>query len=729
MSEAVFKDIKLEDIPVDDIDFSDLENEYKLDDEFNFDQYIVVNGTPIIPESKVPVLQRVLTNLFTKAGKVVNMEFPIDEATKKSKGFIFVECGSIDDGKKIIKAFHGKRLDANHRLFIYTMKDVERYNSDSFETEFKEPELPEFVPSSSLKSWLLDENLKDQYVLQDDKTTTVFWNSNFEDTNVVESRDNWSSNYVRFSPKGTYLFSYHPQGVTAWGGPHFDRLKRFYHPNVRTSAVSPNEKYLVTFSSDPIKLDDNDEECPFTIKNEGHQICIWDIESGLLCATFPFIKSPYLHWPLIRWSYNDRYCARMVGDTLVVHDAEKKFAPLENKSLKVAGIRDFSFAPTSVKLQPFRANDEPSVLLSYWTPETNNISCKATIVEVPRGRVLKTVNLVQVSNVSLHWQNQSEYLCFNVERHTKSKKTLFSNLEIVKLTEKDLPVEKMELKEPVMAFEWEPKGSKFITISVADTDDDNVSVPKNIVSFFALEKKDSKDNDASIKWKLAKAISNKFSNTISWSPAGRFVVVASVVKPDVRRSELDFYDTEFNGEKNINDDKDVMASIKDVAHPANASVTDMTWDPSGRFLTCWSSSLKHKADNGFRMYNIAGHVIKEDGIKNFRNFMWRPRPESTLTNAERKKVRKNLKEWSAQFEEQDAMEENSAVRELILKQREQLKSWNAYRKSTDDRLQSKFNLQLSQLDGNKVVNENDYAVIEEIKEEIVEETQEKVEEQ
>ena len=55
MATETFEDIKLEDIPVDDIDFSDLEEQFEVTEEFNFDQYIVVNGAPVIPSSKVPV--------------------------------------------------------------------------------------------------------------------------------------------------------------------------------------------------------------------------------------------------------------------------------------------------------------------------------------------------------------------------------------------------------------------------------------------------------------------------------------------------------------------------------------------------------------------------------------------------------------------------------------------------------------------------------------------------
>ncbi|CCE65806.1 hypothetical protein TPHA_0N00250 [Tetrapisispora phaffii CBS 4417] len=723
---AAFEEIRLEDIPVDDIDFSDLEKEYDVVEKFSFNQYVVVTGAPVIPESKVAVLKKALTGLFSKAGEVVDMEFPIQDG--KTKGFLFVECASPADSTKIIKAYNGKRLDLKHRLFLYTMKDVEKYTSETFNTEMQEPVLPEFFPSSALKSWLENGSCRDQYVVQNSDLTTIMWNTQMEDDPdaLVERRSKWSTNYVRFSPKGTYLFTYHPQGVVMWGGPKFDRLRRFYHPNVRTSSVSPTEKYLVTYSSDPIVVDNEDPECPFSTKNEGHQLCIWDISTGLLLVTLPVTTSVQLQWPIVRWSYNDEYCARLSGDRLVVHDVKKKFAPIDSKALTTTGIRDFSFAPTGVKLAPFRSTDEPSVLLSYWTPETNNMSCKATIVEVPRGRVLKTVNLVQVSNVTLHWQDNSEFICFNVERHTKSKKTLFSNLEICKLTEKDIPGEKIELKDTVIEFQWEPHGKRFVAIAAHDTGDDNPAIPRNIIMFFAPEKKDPKDKTNTVKkWVEVASISDRFSNTVAWSPAGRFVTVATLVKATVRRSDFSFYDMDYTGESTINKVDNASANISNIGKSTFSSATDLEWDPSGRWLAVWSSSLKHKNENGFKIFNIAGKVIKDEPIPNFKHFAWRPRPASLLTNGEKKKIRTNLREWSAQFAEQDAMEADVATRELILRQRELLKEWNAYRASTESHFENSFGYKpFDMVDLH--TPDSAFISIEEVKEEIVEQTEENV---
>ena len=46
----------------------------------------------------------------------------------------------------------------------------------------------------------------------------------------------------------------------------------------------------------------------------------------------------------------------------------------------------------------------------------------------------------------LYWQNQGDFLCVKVDRHTKTKKSIFCNLEIFRVREKDFPVEVVELK-------------------------------------------------------------------------------------------------------------------------------------------------------------------------------------------------------------------------------------------------------------------------------------------
>lgn len=722
----VAETIRLEDIPIDDIDFSDLEKEFQIDSKIDFDNFIVVDGAPVAPESKLGALTKVLSKLFSQAGELIDIEIPLQDG--KTKGFLFIEFDSPLSAKKAIKLFNGKKLDAKHRLIVNSLNDMDKYASEDFSTEFQEPKLPEFTPTEYLKSWLQDHNGRDQFVLQKSDMTAIFWNRNSQQPeNVVEPRKNWSNSTVKFSPKGTYLFSFHDQGIASWGGANFERLKRFYLPQAKAISISPTEKFLVALSPQPIVVpDDIPEDFPFGIESKGHQLCIWDIATGVCVKTFGLPPQSKFHWPMIKWSFDDKYCARLGPNALAVYESEKNFQLLGGTIIKIDDVVDFSFAPTGVKLASNRDN-ELSTVLSYWTPESNNQLCKATLMQLPNKKILRTVNLVQVSAVSFRWQSNSEYICFKVDRHTKSKKTMFTNLEICKLTEREIPVEQIELKEYCLEFSWEPKGDRFITISKLDISNDNPSIPKNNITFYALEKKDKKNKNIDVKkWKSFKTIDNKFSNTISWSPTGRFVCVATLVKPDVRKSDLDFYDLNFSGEKSINDLKDVESALKDIAHPEYFCATDLQWDPSGRFLAVWSSSLKHKLEHGYKVYNLAGNIIREEMIDNFKNFTWRPRPESLLTHSEKKKVRKNLKEWSVQFDEQDAMEANIAMRELILQRRHMLEEWTQYRKSTLEQLKQQFNYEALDIMDINTLGE-DFELIEEIKDEILQETKEEVE--
>lgn len=105
--------------------------------------------------------------------------------------------------------------------------------------------------------------------------------------------------------------------------------------------------------------------------------------------------------------------------------------------------------------------------------------------------------------------------------------------------------------------------------------------------------------------------------------------------------------------------------------------------------------------------------------------MWRPRPESLLTNGEKKKVRKNLREWSAQFDELDAMQADSAMRELILSRRSMLEGWTRYREERMSVMEEEYNYRIyDQVEMSTA--EEDYEVVEEIKEEILEEKEEEV---
>jgi translation initiation factor 3 subunit B len=713
---------KIEDIIIDDIDFSDLEEKFAVPEDATFERYVVVDGTPIAPEAKVPVLIKVLTKLLSQAGSVTNFHMPLEDG--KTKGFCFVEYEQPQSVDKAIRALNGKKLDVKHRLFLNKLSDIEKYGSEgAVPDEFTEPSLPPFQETDYLKSWLQDEAGRDQFLLHKGDVVGAFWNKKkMAPEPVVEPRHNWTQGFIKFSPKGQYVFSLHPQGVQAWGGKDFKNLKRFSHPNVRLIDFSPSERYLVTLSPEPIVLPPEDHPkratFPFGPESEGHKLVIWDIATGLPVRTFAL--PPHLEqrkemiWPLVKWSYDDKYVARVGPNALAIYDTADNFSLLDKKPVKIDDIVDFEWAPSGVKFASSRQNDPLAHVLAYWTPETANQTARVTLFEVPSKKILRTVNLFQVSDCKLHWQDKAEYLAVKVDRHTKSKKTLFTNLEFFKLNEKEIPVEKIELKDRVINFQWEPQGDRFVTISKPEVVGANQTFVKNTINFYAPDI--AKNKAAALKkWISFKELNDQVTNTINFAPKGRFVTISHI---GGSKGFIEFYDLDYSGEKKDSDNVD--ANVKLLATEEFGGMTDLEWDPSGRFVAAWSSVWSHKIENGYRIYNFAGELLREELLDEFKSFIWRPRPESLLTGGDKKKVRKNLREYSAQFDEIDLMEESTSARELILKRRRLLEEWTTWRSEI-----AAHREEYGIFDRDE--NSDDLEVIEEIKEEVLEETEELVE--
>lgn len=52
----------------------------------------------------------------------------------------------------------------------------------------------------------------------------------------------WTETYVRWSPKGTYLATFHQRGIALWGGEKFKQIQRFSHQGVQLIDFSPCER-------------------------------------------------------------------------------------------------------------------------------------------------------------------------------------------------------------------------------------------------------------------------------------------------------------------------------------------------------------------------------------------------------------------------------------------------------------------------------------------------------
>ena len=61
-------------------------------------------------------------------------------------------------------------------------------------------------------------------------------------TSAWLSPQRWTETYVRWSPKGTYLATFHQRGIALGGGEKFKQSQRFSHQGVQLIDFSPCER-------------------------------------------------------------------------------------------------------------------------------------------------------------------------------------------------------------------------------------------------------------------------------------------------------------------------------------------------------------------------------------------------------------------------------------------------------------------------------------------------------
>jgi translation initiation factor 3 subunit B len=463
--------------------------------------------------------------------------------------------------------------------------------------DYKEPEIEEFKEKEHLRWWLGDPEARDQMVMYRGENVAVYYNEKEDPPEPIVDRLGWTEAFVQWSPLGTYLTSVHALGVQLWGGKSWTRQHRFFHPAVNLVDFSPNEKYCCTWSHRPITVEEGNTI--LSADDDGNNYIIWDIATGKPLRSFKTLDLPSnqvdadgnpikrkIQWPAFKWSADDKYTARMTqGSSISVYELPS-MRLLDKQTIKIEGVQDFEWAPATAQRDSIKTYEQ---LFCFWTPELGSNPAKVGLMTIPSKEIVRTRNLFNVSDAKLHWQSEGQYLCVKVDRHSKSKKSLATNLEIFRIQEKNIPVEVVDsLKDTVINFAWEPKGDRFVLITAGEIPAASAVPPKTAVSFFCPERVKGVGVG---NFKHVRTVDKKNSNAIYWSPKGRFCVVATVHSQ--QSFELDFWDMDFEGEKE-DKDKDLTCNLQLMATAEHYGITDAEWDPTGRYIATVASFWKHQ---------------------------------------------------------------------------------------------------------------------------------------
>ncbi|KAF0689111.1 Aste57867_19383 [Aphanomyces stellatus] len=577
---------------------------------------IVVEQAPKVNKAKYDKLLAVFTKLVSQIGTVVALDMPYAPGgtDPMTAGFLFVEFETEADAKKAVTTLHNFALDKKHTLQAYLYQDMQKHATLS--DNYTPPARPDFVARPNLNTWLADASSRDMFVLRHGTETELYWSDQgrpelqYDGEREKTNGKQWCSQYVAWSPLGTYLATFHPQGLALWGGNTWDKVARFAHKHVTVALFSPQENYLIT--SNGVEGDNG--------------ILVWEVATGKLLRGFPLgVKGD--NAPLdtpFKWSADDRYVARRGKDAISIYELPS-MKLLDKKSLKADGVEDFFWCPTGQST------------LAYWAPEATNSPARVSLVEIPSRREIRQKNLFNVSDCHLQWHPSGQFLSVKVTRHSKSKKTLFTNFEIFRTAEALVPVEMLEMKEAIRAFAWEPKGTRFAVVHGENASRTNVS-------FYDCNG-GPRNNEVTLLYTLT----DKSVNGLFWSPYGNNIVLAGMGDMN---GVMEFWDV----------DEKQSISIQE-----HFKFSHLEWDPSGRVVTssvCQpinNFNAKYTMDNGYNLWTFQGKLLEEKKKDHFYQFLWRPRPKSLLSDAEYKEVLKNLKKYEKKFIEMDKQREKDRL--------------------------------------------------------------------
>ena len=134
-------------------------------------------------------------------------------------------------------------------------------------------------------------------------------------------------------------------------------------------------------------------------------------------------------------------------------------------------------------------------------------------------------------------------------------------------------------------------------------------------------------------------------------------------------------------------------------------------------------------ENGYHLYDFKGELLREEHLEKFKQLSWRPRPPTLLSREEQKTIRKNLREYSKDFEEQDRIEEDKEKGAIVEERRRILSEWLAWREREEEDLKGErremgLEEDEDEDEGKGDGKDGEGAVVEEIMEEVLDEIEE-----
>jgi translation initiation factor 3 subunit B len=356
---------------------------------------------------------------------------------------------------------------------------------------------------------------------------------------------------------------------------------------------------------------------------------------------------------------------------------------LDKKSVKLDAVQDFSWSPAD------------PILCAYQVEQGGgNLPARLSLMAFPERTELRQKNLFSVADVQMFWHPQGTYLAVQVDRFTKTKKSIYTSFELFSLKERSVPAEVLELPQKgdrIIHFAWEPHGTRFAIL--------HGDGPKPNLSVYEM-----KDVRSAVK-AVQPVVHNpsRAANVIHWSPTGKNMVLAGLKQMN---GQLEFYNVE---------EAETMATGE------HFMCTDIEWDPTGRYVATVVTSV-HQMENGFNLWSWNGNLMYRVMRDRFYQFSWRPRPPSLLSEADLKEIARNLRKYSEKYAKEDDVLMAQADTDLLSDRRARIEEWREWyegKRAHREQMAAAAHKIISQRYPELVNKPDDYTIEQETVEEVI----------
>ena len=556
---------------------------------------LLLENLPVTTSDKVEKLHSRIEEMLKQCDEY-NSGFRFQMPTGEdgsTLGFGFVCFETEEAARTCQKLVNGFKLGKYEiKVYPYTALDTYANLSD----EFQAPPEPTYSEGIALEDWLFDG--REQFVVRQADETLVFWADALAMGGEPElcyggERDKakgkvWCRKQVMWSPNGRYLATFHNQGLVLWGGKDFQRAGSFAHPMVTHAEFSPCERFLITYAED---LNDDDES--------REALIVWNIQTQTAVKAFSDprrdARPGATEWPYMRWSPDGAYFARCIENGISVFSTST-MKLVDGKPVAVRGIASFEWSPSDN-------------YVAYWCPEDGDVPARVAIFDPINKKEIRSKNLVNVSAVKLFWQNKGDFLCAQVTRHTKTKKTTFTNFEVFRVRDSGCPNETLSMTETISCFAFEPNGYRFAIVHSEQPDGGiKGKMPVSLYTLGAIK------NGA--KLELLQTLDSRACQEVFWSPTGGILLLGSLdysahasvlppgsTPPFAGSGAFEFYDVD---------------QKQSLAHFDHYMCNDVKWDPSGRFVATIVNqpmfgevAMRYTVENGYRLYSFQGQKLRD----------------------------------------------------------------------------------------------------------------------